>query len=249
MTTRAPAPGGKGGRPPRLPEVVAENIQSDLFDRHLIVGDQLPTEAALAEEYGVSRTVVREAARLLEQRGLVDIRPGRGMVVAALDGTPIARHYSLLMRAGSAAFEQLMEARFIMEGDMAALAAQRRTDEDLAEMRESLGIARANSDDYDACLQQDLRFHAALARASNNLLLSLFSDPVNACLRESYRKPWIYLARQSATISEHQAILDAIEARDPDAARTATLAHLERVNAESALLITGDAPIEPESAP
>ncbi|HEY0541771.1 MAG TPA: FadR/GntR family transcriptional regulator [Actinoallomurus sp.] len=239
--TRTPAstPGGKKGRPPRLPEVVAEHIQSDLLSRRLVAGDQLPTEAALAEQYDVSRTVVREAARLLEQRGLVDIRPGRGMVVAALDGAPIAAHYSLLLRTGSAAFEQLMEARFIVETDMTALAAERRTDEDLAEMHSALDAARRGSGDYEAFLQEDLRFHAAVARASHNLLLALFTDPVNACLRESYREPLAYLARQSTTLKEHEAILAAIEAQDAGAARAAAHAHLERVNTESTLLISG----------
>jgi GntR family transcriptional repressor for pyruvate dehydrogenase complex len=114
---------------------------------------------------------------------------------------------SLLLRTGSAAFEQLMEARFIVETDMTALAAERRTDEDLAEMHSALDAARRGSGDYEAFLQEDLRFHAAVARASHNLLLALFTDPVNACLRESYREPLAYLARQSTTLKEHQVSL------------------------------------------
>jgi len=227
-------------RPPRMPEIVAARVQAQLLDDGMVPGDQLPTELQLAERYAVSRTVVREAARILEQRGLVSIRPGRGMIVETVDGRPIAEHYGLLLRTEPAAFEQLMEARSLLEVEIAALAALRRSDADLEEMRASLDVARRHPDDFDVCLAEDMTFHALTARASGNMLLGLFMDPVNACLRESYREPMAYLAQQGHTVEEHQAILDAIAAGDPDAARAASRAHLARIARESAVLLGRD---------
>ncbi len=80
----------------RLSDVVAQTLQDEILG--LAVGERLPTEAELAERFEVSRTVVREATRLLVQRGLVAVSPGRGMTVAAVDGSVIAEQYGLLLR-------------------------------------------------------------------------------------------------------------------------------------------------------
>lgn len=84
----------------RLSDVVAQTLQDEILS--LAVGDRLPTEAELAERFEVSRTVVREATRLLVQRGLVTVSPGRGMAVAAVDGSVIAEQYGLLLRLSEA---------------------------------------------------------------------------------------------------------------------------------------------------
>lgn len=226
-----------GARPQRLPEVVADAIQSEILSGGLVAGRQLPTEPQLAERYAVSRTVVREAARMLEQRGLVDIRAGRGMVVAEPSGAPIAAHYSLLLQAGSAAFDQLMDVRLLVEGRVAELAAAHRGETDLADLRLSLDAAAAVGTDYERSLAEDIRFHALLGKASGNPVLALLVEPINDCLRASYRAPMAYLASQGRTLDEHRAIYDAVVARDPDAARATLGAHLQRVREESGDLL------------
>ncbi|GAA0528690.1 GntR family transcriptional regulator [Saccharopolyspora subtropica] len=235
---RAAAP----DRPPRLPEVVAERLQQDLLAQDLRPGDRLPTESQLVERYGVSRTVIREAGRILEQRGLVDIRPGRGMTVAAPDGSAIVQHYSLMLGMNAMTFQQLMETRLIIEVEVAALAALRRTDEDLADMRASLERAQARADDYQVCLEEDMRFHEIVTRASGNPFFSWFMDPVNTCLRESYQDSSAYLASLPQTFAEHRAILDAIAAGDPDAARRSAREHLNRVVSQQDALVSGRKP-------
>jgi GntR family transcriptional repressor for pyruvate dehydrogenase complex len=216
-------------RPQRLPEVVANRIQDALIDAGIVVGEQLPTEPQLAEQYGVSRTVVREAARILEQRGLVDIRSGRGMTVLGVDGAPIARHYALLLKASPRAFDQLMEARLLVEVPLTGLAAEHRTDQDLDEMRRSLEKVRTNRDSPAICIDEDLHFHALVGRASGNPMMSLFVDPVNECLRESYEPDFAYMARLDATLDEHDAILAAIADSNAELASELAKAHLERV--------------------
>lgn len=224
-------------RPPRLPEVVAQRLQNDLLAQGLRPGDRLPTEPQLVERYGVSRTVIREAGRILEQRGLVDIRPGRGMTVSTPDGSAVAQHYSLLLGMNTTTFAQLMETRLIIEVEVTALAAARRTEDDLAELRASVQRVQQNMDDYRVCLAEDVRFHEIVTRAGGNPFFSWFMDPINTCLRESYRDAASYLASLPHTLTEHTAILDAIAAGDPDTARQAARDHLNRVVAQQDKLV------------
>lgn len=231
--------GPRAPRPPRLSEVVAERIQRDLLDQGLRPGDRLPTEPQLAERHGVSRTVVREAGRILDQRGLVDIRPGRGMVVAQPDGSAVARQYALMLGMNPATFTQLMEVRLLVEAEVAALAAERRTEEDLRELRDCVERARAHPADFPTCLKADVRFHETVVRASGNPLLSWFMDPVNSCLRASYRDATRYLASLPRTLEEHGVLLAALASGDPAAAREAARAHLRRVVAERDHLVPG----------
>ena len=202
-----------------------------------LVNAQLPTEAALAQTYGVSRQVVREAARLLEDRGLVNIRPGRGMTVAAPSLETIVQRYRSVLRRDKASFAHLMELRQMIEVDMTALAARNRTDTDVDHMREVLAEASAHVDDYEACLDADLRFHLAVASATQNPFVVTFVEPINTVLRDLYRKPIGYLATQKGTLREHGAIAEAIAAGDPAAARAAAAAHLERIVKDAAKLL------------
>jgi len=223
-------------RPSRLPEVIADRIQDLLIAERLPPGSQLSTENELAERYEISRTVVREAARILEERGLVSIRPGRGMITVELDGAPIARHFALLLKASPVAFEQLMDARLLIETRVAGLAAMNRDEPDLIRLQSTVDGVRANRFDFDRCLAEDLRFHVDLCRASGNPMLSLLIDPINECLRETYTVESDYMSRLDETLTEHQAILDAVAAGDAGAAEAACAHHLDRIRAQSSAL-------------
>lgn len=224
-------------RPTRLPVWLADQLEASLLDGRYPIGAQMPTEKGIAEGYGVSRQVVREAARLLEDRGLVDIRPGRGMTVLAPDVDVTVQRFRVLLQRGEASFRQLMELRQMTEGDMAALAAVHREDEDVRRMRASIEQASTHIDDYAACLDADLAFHLAVARATHNPFVMAFVLPINTMLRDSYRRPISYLATQPHTISEHGAIADAIAAGDVDAARLVTNQHLERILVDATELV------------
>ena len=228
--------GQSASRPARLPVWLADRIEEDLL-RGQLIDAQLPTEVALAESYGVSRQVVREAARLLEDRGLVNIRPGRGMTVAAPSVAAIVQRYRSVLRRDRASFAQLMELRQMIELDMTALAARNRTDEDIARMRAALADARANLGDYEACLAADLAFHLAVAAATQNPFVMTFVEPINTVLRDMYSEPIGYLATQEKTLQEHGAIADAIAAGDAEAARAGAAAHLARVVDDAAELV------------
>ncbi len=228
-----------GRRPTRLPIWLADQVEASLLEGRYAVGAQMPTEQGLAESYGVSRQVVREATRLLEDRGLVDIRPGRGMTVLAPDVDVTVQRFRALLQRGEASFRQLMQLRHMTESEMAAIAALNRTADDLQRMQAAIEQASAHVDDYDACLESDLAFHEAVARATHNPFVMAFVLPINATLRDSYRWPISYLATQPHTLAEHRAIADAIADRDVDAARLVTTRHLDRILVDAAHLIGG----------
>jgi DNA-binding FadR family transcriptional regulator len=222
------------GTKERLSDAVAQALQEDILG--LSVGDRLPTEAELAERFEVSRTVIREATRLLVQRGLVTVKPGRGMTVAAVDGSVIAEQYGLLLRLGGGSFEQLMELRLVLEVEIAALAAARRTPAQLSELvrlNERLRVAEPSSDEF---LDADLAFHEKMAEASGNPFFLLMMRPVNAFLSDSYSAGTGYPSEAGHTVEEHFEIAHAIEAGDPARARFAAENHLRRIVRNRALL-------------
>ena len=213
----------------RLPEVVADALQQEILSTGLKHGDRLPTEPELAERYAVSRTVVREAARLLAQRGLVTVRPGRGMTVAEVDGRFIAEQYGLLIRLSGGSFAQLLELRLVLEVEMAALAAARRTPEQVVALQESnrrLAQARGSR---EAFLAADLAFHELMAEASGNPFFPLVVGPINGFLRDAYSSGPGYPSESDHTVEEHGEIAAAIAAGDADGARFQTERHLRRI--------------------
>ena len=223
-----------------LSDQVAESITDKLIADGLKAGDKLPTEPELVEYYGVSRSVIREAGRILTERGLVDIRPGRGMTVADFDGAAISRQFGLVLDMQHGTFRQLMEMRLVMEVGMTEYAALRHTAEDMALIRTALAAFGANQGQNET-LQADIDFHAAVAAASHNPFFVHLVNPVNDYLRKAYDESRGYVAAQSQTYAEHAKIADAIESRDPTLAAAAAREHLQRVLDASEDLITKSA--------
>jgi GntR family transcriptional repressor for pyruvate dehydrogenase complex len=235
---RKPSSGNATRRPQRLPEIVADQLQEYILSNGLRPGDRLPTEPEMSEMYEVSRQVVREAARLLEQRGVVEIRAGRGMSVADVNVDGVHDIYRLFLRFKPENFEDLLTTRLILEPATAALAAEHRTEEDLQGIRETLEASKAlDSQAFADHLALDLEFHRRVTNACDNPFLIALSAPINESLREVYAEPIAYLSSLPQTHAEHETILKAITDGDAEAARAATLAHLGRVRDEAQKLI------------
>ncbi|TCC02473.1 FadR/GntR family transcriptional regulator [Kribbella soli] len=226
----------KGERVPRRSLRLATTVVEDLIDAvvsgRLPVGEALPGEQALCDEFGVSRIVIREALQSLQQRGLVIIRQGHGTVVApATQWNPMdddvldarIRHDDSLT-----VLTDLVHVRVALESELAAVAASRRTDEQAAGLQpliEELGEA---VDDPGRYLDLDLKFHdAVLALSGNDIgraIAASFHGHARSSSRYSGSTPTTEQLRHAQT--GHSAIAAAIEAGDPEAARAAMRTHI-----------------------
>ncbi len=229
----------------RLSDQVATALKDRIVNARLATGSPLPTEMELAQEYGVSRTVIREANRILLEWGLVDIRPGRGMIVADYDGSTLARQYELMVEMTPGGFSQLMEMRLTLEVAIVRHAAVRRTTENIERILASVADLELETAKYDARLKADLGFHLAVAHATQNPFYPPTIDPVNSVLHRTYSSSRGYGDALRQTIAEHRTIADAVVLGDPDAAAAAMSSHLLRVRDDSAVLadaLPSDAP-------
>ena len=118
-------------REPRLSDKVAEMMLETILSRRLQVGDRLPSERELGEQFNVSRTVVREAVRALVAKGVIEVRSGSGLRVAAVDAAAVSESMSLYLRGATLDFEKVHEVRALLEVHIAGLAAERATEEDI----------------------------------------------------------------------------------------------------------------------
>ena len=213
-----------------LAERVEQELERLILESRLGPGDRLPSERELATQFGVSRTVVREAVRALAAKQLVDVSVGRGTVVRAPTVRSAAESMKLLllMQSGSAEVDKVGEVRHIVENEIAALAAERRTDEDLRDLAAILEENRQHLDDPEVYITSDVAFHAALARATQNELFVIILDSLVEIMIEvrllTLRVPGI----TRLALSHHERIHEAVAAGDPDAARAAMDAHMDQ---------------------
>ncbi len=186
-------------RTSRLYEQIVQQIEESIVKGVLKPGDQLPAERELAQRFGVSRTAVREAVKALREKGLVEAYSGRGTFIT--DGTTQAVRQSLDLMAKIGQPEgstHLAEVRAILEPEIAALAAVRIQEPELATMREAVAMMDRAGQDPDAYIEADLDFHLALAEgAANPLILSLL-DSIVGLLREQRLRIFKFPAVPSA---------------------------------------------------
>jgi GntR family transcriptional regulator, transcriptional repressor for pyruvate dehydrogenase complex len=221
-------------RTSRLYEQIVQQIEESVLNGSLKPGDQLPAERDLAQRLGVSRTAVREAVKTLREKGLVEAYSGRGTFVT--DGTSQAarQSFDLMVKIGQQENSpHLAELRLILEPGIAAMAAERVKDEDLAAMREAVAVMERSQKDPEAYIEADLDFHLALAEVvANPLILSLI-DSIVGLLREQRIKIFNVEGGPQRGQFHHKRILEAMERRDPEMARSAMCAHLEQVKQDS----------------
>ena len=213
----------------RLSDQLATLLGEQIESGGLRPGDRLPTEQQLALAHGVSRTVVREAMHQLKSRRLVLSRQGSGVYVAPTPThQPLAFDPTVL---GSVqAVVHVVEVRRVLEGEIAALAAERATRAQLAKMRRSLKAIDAAASAGRDGVPEDLAFHRVIGEATGNPQFRLLLGFLEQYLRESMRITRGNEARRhdfmEAVRGEHRAIFDAIAARDPAAARRTAREHL-----------------------
>lgn len=200
----------------------------DSLGRAIVTGrfeqEAFPTEAELAKQHGVSRSVTREAVKMLTAKGLLSARPRQGTVVQPttswnLFDTDVLRW--LLERQFSVELlKQFNQLRVAIEPEAAALAARFADEADLRRINDGLDRMKAAEQGMDDTLEADIAFHVAILRGSGNPFYAQFRDVVSTALRTSIRFTNRIKGR-SASVADHAAVRDAILARDPGAARVA----------------------------
>src|SRR5271170_7411018 len=230
-------------RTSRLYEQIVQQIEESVLKGILKPGDQLPAERELAQTLGVSRTAVREAVKTLREKGLVEAYSGRGTFIT--DGTSQAarQSFDLMVKIGQQGQQEglphLVELRLTLEPGIAAMAAERVTDEDLTAMREAVAVMDRSQENAEAYIEADLDFHLALAEAvANPLILSLI-DSIVGLLREQRIRIFNVEGGPQRGQFHHKRILEAMEGRDPEMARSAMRAHLEQVRQDSQVSAAG----------
>ncbi len=214
-------------------EQITEQIEQQILRGELQSGDRLPTERELAEQFHASRTAVREAMKILSQKGLLEMRPGRGTIV--INGTPQALRDSLglmLRVAQPDGARELVEVREILEPGIAALAATRATIGDIALLQEAVETMDTHLSNADAFIAADNCFHQVLARAAQNFLILTLMDPVMELLSEQRKQIFSVEGGPQRGQTHHKQLLNAIIRHDSESARQAMIAHLQQVRAD-----------------
>ena len=219
----------------RLYEQIVDQIESRIVAGELKIGDQLPSERELADQFAVSRTAVREAIKALRQRGLVEIRPGRGTFITNGTTDSIRNSLGMLMKfGGKNGSMNLVEVREILEPEIAALAATRITDEFITAMQDAVKIMDDTGlDNVDVFVEADLDFHLALAEGTQNPFIPILMDSIIDLLREQRKRTGGTRGGLQRGQIHHKKILDAVTRRDPQLARQAMHDHLQQVREDS----------------
>lgn len=193
-------------------------------------GDRLPPERELAEMVGVSRSSLRQALKVLESMGVISQRVGSGTTLNPVAASILAEPLQFLILLDGITFHELLEARLIVEPELAARAAVLGTAEDQQALERAIAQMEESVADADRFIASDLEFHQAVYRAAGNRVCTMLFTVVHQSLEELVRFTSV-LTKPEHTIRLHRRILTAIRRRDPDAARRRMREHLEDARA------------------
>ncbi|MBC8159073.1 MAG: FadR family transcriptional regulator [Alphaproteobacteria bacterium] len=208
-------------------EFVAGDLATRIFSGDVGPGERLATEFELCEEFGVSRTVIRDALRVLNSKGLIESRPHSGTLVRGIENwnllDPQMINWALNMGDREGFFTMLMETRSALEPSVVDIAAQRATDAEIAKIDEACRRMETTSaqkqPDLEGFNKADIDFHLAILDATHNLILRQFGALIKVALLASFGLAVEDQEISQESIDAHRAIVDAIKNRDPAAAR------------------------------
>lgn len=216
----------------RIYEEIMEQLKDMISRGELKQGQKLPPERELAESLGVSRASVREALTALEAIGILDIRPGEGTFVRETSVSATFAPLAMVLEMEQNSMSQLMEVRRVLETEIAALAVQRATEEDLQNIEVNLNRMKSANTVSEA-VEADLRFHFAIAEATHNSILLRIMNTVADLMHNTFRirREELFADKGREIISEHEAIYRAIRDRDINTAKLRMLQHIDNIQA------------------
>lgn len=208
-------------------ETIAANIEREIGCGALAVGTKLPSERSMAESYGVSRNVIREAIRVLEEKGFVEVRAGRGGFVCKPSQKALADSLTTVVESSSASVEEIVEAREIFESAVLAQAAKCAREEHIEVLRKLFTEMERNKRSGARFAELDKEFHLALARCTGNSVITLLAGSVYSMADSSlFRMTPLNPARMLTAQQEHAEMLEAIAAHDEARAVAALGRHI-----------------------
>lgn len=230
----------------RISEVIVEQMRLLIREGKLVPGDRLPSERSLCERFGVSRVTVREALRVLEAGGLVEIRVGArgGAFVTKPSSERVGEGLAELMTLAPMTAADVTEARIVFEVGILPLVVERATDEDIADLRELVDQGMSALTDGSYTMAMSAAFHVRVASSTHNpaieMLVHSFHGPLLMSLQQAKVAAPLMGPRGA---QEHSEIVEAIERRDAERARAIMTRHLRRTADRVA---EGREPVEPD---
>jgi GntR family transcriptional regulator, transcriptional repressor for pyruvate dehydrogenase complex len=215
----------------KVPELVARRILRDIVDRGLSTGDHLPQEASMISQFGVGRASLREALRILETHGLIRMRTGAGggPVVTDVSSTEFGRMTSLYLFRAGGTYEELIEARLVIEPMMVRLAAERLTDETAQRLRDVVAEGEAAADaPATIWFAISERFHTVIASMTGSHVLDLFSAAL-VSIERRHLGPVYQPGDRTAALKTHRRIAEAILAQNASQAEQLARRHILEV--------------------
>lgn len=217
-----------------LPDRLSVDIERLILDGKLAPGERLPPERELAEHFGVSRVSIREGLRELENRGLIDRRPGRGTIVLSPGERADVSDGALgKLAALRPELHDIMELRAIVEPPIAGITATRATARDLAQLRELVEAMEVDVT-KERYAELDRAFHQAIAQYAHNPLLELINEQIAQQIAPSRAGRYQTKARRQASSIAHRRIFDAIAAGDAERAEQEARAHVLDISSQIA---------------
>jgi DNA-binding FadR family transcriptional regulator len=226
------------GSKERLVDRVVNEVERLIFEGELEPETRLPPERDLAEQLGVSRTVVREAVHILVTKGLLETKPGVGTVVRQVTREQVVGPLNLYLRAQSAgevSFTDLHQVRSILEVEIAGIAALQANTEDIENLRQIATSMEAAQDDPGILAARDADFHSALAKTTHNPLLIVLVASIRDLLQEYIALVTPYVDPRRDNLRLHFKLLERVEARDAAGARQAMRENLDQMRKNSEL--------------
>jgi DNA-binding FadR family transcriptional regulator len=225
---------------PRLHEQVLSHMTQLIADGPWTAGVALPAEGELAQQFKVSRTIIRECVRVLASRGMLDVRQGRGIYVTPHPQWKVTESLALLVRSDHSSLVDWLEVRTLLEMDSAQLAAERAAPLEVDGLYSLVEQQLLKEDDPAGYRSLDITFHLALAQATHNAALVRLLEGVIQPLRVQLEERKLTSLTRHASTQEHRDILDRVRHGDTAGARAAMAEHLGRVAGEIGLMMHKD---------
>ena len=222
-------------KPEKAAQIVAKQVRQAVLSGALAVGDKLPAERELVDQFGYSRSVVREALRLLEDSGLIELHAGRngGAVITRPNADQIVSNIDMLLRLTQTGVKEVHDAQRAIEPAIIRLAIENGTLEDFARVRETITLIEGAPGDIELVRLQSNLFHTLLGEATHNNVVGIIAGILRQIIvdfrYEGDEREALVIARI------HRRILEAVEAKDVDAAIRRSLRHID---ASEAVLIS-----------